>query len=110
MAKRIAVGFVLLVALLVGLALEPDSGTAASVGAPDVVGDIVGANHPKPLPKLTSIEDVVAVTVGFTLILLVLASTVEVGTLRPELRGDRRRLLLWARARARRGPPAPPVG
>jgi hypothetical protein len=100
----------LLVALMVGLALEPDSGTAASVGATDVVGDIVGANHAKPLPHVERVEDLVLVAVGVTLIMLVLARALAAGTALSELGIDRHRTLLWARVRARRGPPAPPVG
>ena len=110
MTRRCAIGVLLLLGLLVGLTLEPDSGTAASLGAPDVTGVTVGANHAKPLPRIVTVVDVVRTSVLVLVILLMLTQLRQVGIVRASRGDDRHRSLLWAQVRALRGPPAPPLG
>lgn len=111
MARRTVLCFFLLVGFLVGVAMEPDSGTAASLGRPDVTGSTVGANHAKPLPRITTVDQVARATVLPFVVALVLALLVQAGTLLRTV-GDigTGRSLLWARVPARRGPPALAVG
>jgi hypothetical protein len=107
MTRRCVVGVLLLVGLMVGLALEPDSGTAARVGRPDVTGTTVGANHAKPLPRVTTVTDVVRVSVLATIVLVLLLIQLRwVSIVREAPHGDRDRSRLRALVRARRGPPA----
>jgi hypothetical protein len=110
-ARRVGIGFLLLIGLLVGLTLEPDSGTAASVGPPDVTGDIVGANHAKPLPTVTTVAEVARTTAASVLVVLLLLTQLRgVSFLRVTRDNDRQRSLLRSRVHARRGPPAPVLG
>lgn len=111
MLRRAIVGSVLLVGLCVGLAYQPDVGTAADLHSAGLTDPIVGTNHAKPLPRVTTASDVVrAVETTLILLLVVLATLGVVGALRAARLDDRRSSLLWARVRARRGPPAPAVG
>jgi len=110
MARRTVLCFLLLIGFLVGVTMEPDSGTAASLGHTDVTGSTVGANHAKPLPRITSVDEVARVTVAFV-VALVLALLVQAGGLvRAPVDTGMGRSLLRARVPARRGPPAPVVG
>jgi hypothetical protein len=107
--KLTVVGIALLFGILIGLTHEPDSGTAASVGAPDIAGEIVGANHAKPLPRLVSVSDLLALWRLLTPTLLALALLFRpawVRVVRAEPDDDRRRSLRWSQACGRRGPPA----
>jgi hypothetical protein len=107
-----AVGIALLLCLVIGLTQEPDSGTAASVGPPDIAGAMVGANHAKPLPNVRSVTALLALWQVFTPVLLalgLLARLVQGGLVRlvaTESDADRRPSVPRSRARARRGPPA----
>ncbi len=110
MAKLTMLAIALLFLLLVGLTHEPDSGTAASVGAPDVAEATVGSNHAKPLPQLVSV--VALLVLWGVLIPVVLALAVLVARwvggrrLVPLERVDvRRPSLAWSVDRSRRGPP-----
>jgi hypothetical protein len=111
MTRRVALSFLLLVGLFVGLTLEPDSGTSASLGAPDVTGTTVGANHAKPLPRLTTVDDIARAAVLAVAVTLVLTLLLQAGTL---LRAPRdvgvRRLRVVTRLPARRGSPALSLG
>lgn len=111
MTRRVALCFLLFTGIALGLTLEPDSGTAASLGAPDVTGSTVGANYAKPLPRITTVSEVVRVTVvAFTFALLLqLLAQVSI-LLRTSDHDGAARSLLWARVPARRGPPAPALG
>jgi hypothetical protein len=101
------VAVALLIGLLAGIALEPDSGTAASVGPPDITGLSVGANHAKPLPKPLSVADILRSALPTVLLMALLlqrplwVSSASVGDDDALPRPVRRAL-----ARARRGPPA----
>lgn len=111
MARRAALCVLLLVGLVIGLALEPDSGTAASLGRPDVTGSTVGANHAKPLPRITTVAEIARATVLTLIVILVLTLLMQVGTML-RVPDDVRplRLALWSRPATRRGPPALAVG
>jgi hypothetical protein len=104
-------GFLLLVGLLVGLTLEPDSGTAASLGRADVTGATVGANHAKPLPKILTVDEIARVAAVSFVAILVLAVLVRAAILprAPRATGISRSLE-WARVPARRGPPVRSLG
>jgi hypothetical protein len=106
MTRRVALGLLLFVGLLVGLTLEPDSGTAASLGLPDVTGATVGANHAKPLPRITTVTDVVRTSLLTLVVLLVLTQLSRAGIVRVERDDDGRRSVLGSRRHALRGPPA----
>jgi len=111
MGRRVVLGLLLLVGLVVGLTLEPDSGTAASLGHSDVTGATVGANHAKPLPRLLSVDEIartVACSLVTVLVLVLLAQRGSV--LRAPRAMGSRQSLEWARIPARRGPPASSFG
>lgn len=110
MTRRVALGLLLLVGLLVGLTLEPDSGTAASLGHPDVTGSTVGANHAKPLPRVTTVAEIARTTfvAVYTALLLILLARVSV--VRTSRETGTPLTLDWARLPARRAPPALAVG
>lgn len=107
MPVRLLLAFALLVGIVVGLAAEPDSGTQASVGAPDVHGLVLGANHAKPLPNIISVGEMLGLLGLFTATLVALALLAN----RPERRlvpvedGTWHRSVFRSLARARRGPP-----
>jgi hypothetical protein len=110
-AKLTMLAIALLFLLLIGLTHEPDSGTAASVGAPDVAEATVGSNHAKPLPRLMSVTALLVLWRVLVPVLAALAALVarQVGGRRlvPLERVDvRRPSLAWSVDRARRGPPA----
>ncbi len=101
------VGILLLLGLMAGLCLEPDSGTAASVGPPDITGQMVGANHAKPLPRLLSVTDILRLAApALLLVMLVLRHPVWSGYILVERADPPPPGLLLGRAHARRGPPA----
>jgi hypothetical protein len=106
MPVRLLLAFALLVGIVVGLAAEPDSGTQASVGAPDVHGLVLGANHAKPLPTIISVAEMLGLLGLFTATLVGLALLAN-----PERRlvpvddGPWHRSVFRSLARARRGPP-----
>lgn len=107
MTRGAALCLLLFVGLLVGLTLEPDSGTHASLGRPDVTGTTVGANHAKPLPRITTVEEIARAIVPTLVVILVLMLLTLVGSIRRTPDETRPRdSLLWARVPARRGPPA----
>jgi hypothetical protein len=100
------IGVVLLVSLVIGLALEPDSGTAAQVGPPDIAGASVGANHAKPLPRLPLPSDLLLTALA-TLLLAVLArhGTDWAGATLVQVEEAPPPDPLRSRTRGRRGPP-----
>lgn len=111
MTKLTVVGIALLFGLLIGLTHEPDSGTAASVGAPDIAEATVGANHAKPLPRILSVADLLALWRVLTPALLALALALAIRPMwvrivRVETDDDRHPSVPWSLGRARRGPPA----
>jgi hydrogenase/urease accessory protein HupE len=110
MAGRFVVGFVLLFGLLIGLTCEPDSGTAASVGPPDVSGMALGANHAKPLPRVPSVEDLLRTSVTALLVLVVLTRISQINTFDVARDDHRHRSVFRSLVRTRRGPPAPIFG
>lgn len=111
MTRRAALCLFLLLGILVGLTLEPDSGTPASLGRPDVTGSTVGANHAKPLPRITTIDEIARVIVPSLVVILMLTSLMLVSAiLRTTDEPGPRRSLLWARIPTRRGPPALALG
>ena len=109
MTRLTTAAIALLLCLLIGLTQEPDSGTAVSLGPPDVAGATVGANHAKPLPKVTSLTDLLTVWRVLTPALLALGLLVRLvwgGLVCVESDADRRASVVSSRAWARRGPPA----
>lgn len=109
MTKLTVIGVAVLFGLLLGLTHEPDSGTAASVGPPDVAGMTVGANYAKPLPRVVSLTDLLALWRVLTPTLLALALLFRpawVGVVRVDADGDRSPSVPWSVGRPRRGPPA----
>jgi hypothetical protein len=107
--KRTVVVLALLLGLSFGLAFEPDSGTQAGVGPPDVHGLVLGANHAKPLPNVPSVADLLGLLglgVATFLALALAAPVVGQAAPRAERDGDRHRSVFRSPARARRGPPA----
>jgi hypothetical protein len=108
-SRHVALGFLLLASLLVGVAYQPDVGTAADLHSAGLTDPIVGTNHAKPLPRIPTASDVVRVTVLTSFLLLVLASLCLAATMRVTRRDERRSSLLWSRVNARRGPPPAPT-
>lgn len=106
MTRSCLIAMLLLFGLAIGLCLEPDSGTAASVGAPDVAGASVGANHAKPLPKIPVVSDLVRLTPVLLLAVLALHRAVWAEFTPAERHDELRPLPLRSTAAARRGPPA----
>jgi hypothetical protein len=104
-----AIGIVLVLGIVIGLAHEPDLGTPVSVHRADISGAVVGADHAKPLPSVRSMTDLLALWRVFTPVLLALALLLG-STWRRTLRTDPDRhwhpSVAWSLARARRGPPA----
>jgi hypothetical protein len=99
----------LLVGIVIGLAAEPDSGTQASLGAPDIHGLVLGANHGKPLPTVTTVADLLGLLGLGTATLLTLALVAAADRLPSPLvshdDGARHRSVFRSPTRARRGPP-----
>jgi hypothetical protein len=99
----LAVAVVLLVGIATGVALQPDDGT--NVERPAEVGlQIDGANHPKPLPKVPSVIDLLTTFVAAVAAILLLVAS------RPIVRLARREPvprspLQVVRPVVRRGPP-----
>jgi hypothetical protein len=107
MSKRALAGVALLACLFVGLAYEPDSGTAASVGPAEYTDLLVGQNHAKPLPRVTTVSDLVRTLAPLTLLLVVLpVLTAGFVALVALARDDRHRTVLRSAVGAVRGPPA----
>jgi hypothetical protein len=107
--KLSVVGIALLFGLLIGLTHEPDSGTAASVGAPDLHAAMVGPNHAKPLPHVPTESDLLALWQVLTptlIALLLLFRPTWAGFVRVERDPEPDPSVSWSLARARRGPPA----
>jgi hypothetical protein len=99
----------LLVGIAIGLAAEPDSGTQASLGAPDIHGLVLGANHGKPLPTVTSVAHLLCLLGLGTATLLTLALLAEAagpaGRLVTTADDTRHRSVFRSLTRAQRGPP-----
>jgi hypothetical protein len=105
--RSTVVAILLLVGLSVGLCLEPDSGTAASVGPPDIAGLSVGANHAKPLPRLLTVTDILRLSAPVLLLaILVLHLVLWTGATTVERIDPPPRRSLPGLVHARRGPPA----
>lgn len=79
MGRSMIVGILLLLCLTTGICLEPDSGTAASVGAPDISGLSVGAYHAKTLPRIPTAADILLLAAP-VLLLAVLVQRLVVWT------------------------------
>jgi hypothetical protein len=110
MRKLAIVGACLLFGLLAGLTFRPDDGTQVSLSDPAETGAAVsGANHGKPLPRITTAHDLITAglhAVGLVLALrLVLVPVVGTPVRRDADRAVRRPEPL-SRALSRRGPPA----
>jgi hypothetical protein len=99
----LAISLVLLVGIATGVALQPDDGT--NVERPAGLGlQVDGANHPKPLPKVPSVVDLLTVFVAALAALLLLVAsrpTFRLARREPEMRPP------WQVVRpvVRRGPP-----
>jgi hypothetical protein len=106
MARRAVVGIVLLVGLLLGLAYQPDVGTAADLNSANLTDHVVGRNHAKPLPRVVRVTDVVRATVSALLVLVMLVQLGWVSFVRSERHDHRHRSVFRSPAGARRGPPA----
>ncbi|HEY8544765.1 MAG TPA: hypothetical protein VIL36_06945 [Acidimicrobiales bacterium] len=112
MNRRIALCFLLLLGLLVGITVEPDSGTPANLGRPDVTASTVGANHAKPLPSATSVDEIARttiVTLVAGLLMALLGRAIGILLRRPDDE-ESGRPPLGAGVPARRGPPVPAIG
>jgi hypothetical protein len=110
MTRRVVVGFVLLVGLLVNLAYQPDVGTAAHLNSAGLTDPIVGTNHAKPLPRVVTVADVLPTSVTALLLLVLLAQLCWAPFALVVRDEDRRRSVFRSLVRARRGPPAPVLG
>jgi hypothetical protein len=108
MTRRTLLVLALLLGITFGLAFEPDSGTQASVGAPDVHGLVLGANHAKPLPQVASVRQLLSIAgIGLAMALAVLIVADPRWAVATQVSADRRhRSVFRSPARARRGPPA----
>jgi hypothetical protein len=107
MARSALIGIFLLAGLTLGLCMEPDSGTAASVGVPDIAGAIVGANHAKPLPRVPASSDLLRLSIPAILVtVLAIQGAIWAGLVRIERRDPRPRAPWRSSSAARRGPPA----
>lgn len=110
MRKLAVVGVCLLFGLFAGLTLRPDDGTQVSFSNPAETGAAVsGANHGKPLPRATTVQDLLSAAlpaVGLVLALgLVLAPAVG-APVRDDADRRTRHPAPHSRAVSRRGPPA----
>lgn len=104
MTRSCLIAMLLIFGLTIGLCLEPDSGTAAGLGAPDVAGASVGANHAKPLPEVPVVSDLVRLLP--VLLLAVLALHLSVwAEFTPAKGHDEPRRPQRLTTAARRGPP-----
>ncbi|HEY8523944.1 MAG TPA: hypothetical protein VIL48_03205 [Acidimicrobiales bacterium] len=111
LSRLAIVSIALFTFLLVGLIQEPDSGTAASVGPPDVAEATVGPNIAKPLPRVLTASTLLALWRVLTPTVLALALLQLLVGRPPAIHGrdeadDRDRSALRSVARQRRGPPA----
>jgi hypothetical protein len=111
MRKLGVVGACLLLSLFAGLIQRPDDGTQVSISHPVETGAAVsGANHGKPLPRLTSAFEVVGAIVALAgLVRLGLsAAPAAVSVVRTDADDRLHRSLQSLRSLAvtRRGPPA----
>jgi hypothetical protein len=91
-----------------GLAFEPDSGTQAGVGPPDVHGLVLGANHAKPLPTVAPMRQLLCllgIGVAAALVAAALCRT-PWRPVRAVVDDVRHRSVFRSSVRARRGPPA----
>jgi hypothetical protein len=99
----LAISLVLLIGIVTGVAMQPDDGT--NVERPAEVGlQIDGANHPKPLPKVPSVIDLLATFFAAIAAILLLVAC------RPTFRPTSREPVLRppsqvVRPVVRRGPP-----
>lgn len=107
MVKSAIVAAFLMLGLLAGVCIEPDSGTAASVGPPDITGLSVGANHAKPLPRVPTTTDILRLSASALILVILALHPVASARAIPVERIDPppRRFLL-GQVHARRGPPA----
>ncbi len=111
MRKLGVVGACLLIGLFAGLIQRPDDGTQVSISHPVETGAAVsGANHGKPLPRLTSVSEIVGEILAFAgIVLLGLgAAPAAVSVVRADADDLLHRSLRSLRSLAvtRRGPPA----
>lgn len=105
MKRSLVIAMLLLLGLAIGLCLEPDSGTAASIGAPDITQANVGPNHAKPLPKLPLASDVVRLVPVLMIAVLALHRPIWAEFTLSERQDVPRLEPLRSTAAARRGPP-----
>jgi hypothetical protein len=99
----LAISLVLLIGIVTGVAMQPDDGT--NVERPADVGlQIDGANHPKPLPKVPSVVDLLTTffaAIAAILFLVACRSAFRPARREPVLRPP----LQVVRPVVRRGPP-----
>jgi hypothetical protein len=107
MVKSAIVAALLMLGLLAGVCIEPDSGTAASVGPPDMFGLSVCAQHAKPLPRLPTPADILLLSApALILAILALHPVVSARAIPVERIDPPPRRFVLGRVHARRGPPA----
>lgn len=106
MTRRAVVGILLLVGLVVGLAYQPDVGTAADLNSARLTDPVVGTNHAKPLPRVVTVADIRRAAAPGLLVLVLLAQLCWIGIVRAVRDGGRHRSVHRSLVRARRGPPA----
>jgi hypothetical protein len=105
--RSVVVAMLLLVGLAIGLCLEPDSGTAASFGAPEMTQANIGPNHAKPLPRIPLVSDVVRLVPVLLIAILALHRPIWAEFTLAERHDVPRLQPLRSTSAARRGPPAP---
>jgi hypothetical protein len=111
--RRAVVGMLLIVGLLVGLAYQPDVGTAAHLNSAGLTDHVTGTNHAKPLPRVVTVVDIMPTATGALLALVALVLLVQVrwAAFAPVAHdGGRHRSVFRSLVRARRGPPALALG
>lgn len=107
LTRRTLLVLALVLGISFGLAFEPDSGTQASVGPPDVHGLMVGANHAKPLPSAPMRQLLSLLGIGMAVALVAVALCRSPWRpARAPADDIRHRSVFRTSVRARRGPPA----
>lgn len=108
MTRRTLLVLALVLGISFGLAFEPDSGTQASVGPPDVHGLVLGANHAKPLPAAAPMRQLLSLLgIGMAVALVTVALwRAPWRPARAPADDARHRSVFRSPVRARRGPPA----